>query len=110
MVVTMVLRQSLTLSMCSVCLFRAPCFQTVCIFHDGNLAVPARYSRRQMAAATDNWSDSNLLGSGGFGKVYKGRDPNNPEILWTVTRSYSGITEEVREKRVAAEGRVGPLG
>ena len=79
-------------------------------YHDGNLAVPARYSLREMAAATDNWSDSNLLSMDYFGKVYKGKDPNNQEMLWAVKRSSGWFKLEVREKRVAAEGRVGPLG
>ena len=64
-----------------------------------------RYSFKEMAAAADNWSDSNVLGHDGFSSVYKGRDPNNPEILWAVERRHRNcLTAEfinnVREGQV----------
>lgn len=37
--------------------------------------------------ATDNWSESLLLGSGGFADVYKAVSPSDPNVLWAVKRA-----------------------
>ena len=63
-----------------------------------------RYTLEDMARSTDNWSESNVIGSGGFGTVYKGKDPNNPEILWAVKRAK--LQSKAFKKEVSREGRV----
>ncbi|KAK8941173.1 putative LRR receptor-like serine/threonine-protein kinase [Platanthera zijinensis] len=39
-----------------------------------------RFSWRELQIATDGFSDKNVLGQGGFGKVYKGLLPDNTKI------------------------------
>lgn len=41
---------------------------------------PHRYSNEELSLATKAFSNEELLGSGGFGKVYKGTLPNNMEV------------------------------
>ncbi|KAL8465578.1 hypothetical protein ACS0TY_034893 [Phlomoides rotata] len=41
---------------------------------------PHRYSYEELSLATKGFSNEELLGSGGFGKVYKGTLPNNMEV------------------------------
>ncbi|KAJ8761754.1 hypothetical protein K2173_004564 [Erythroxylum novogranatense] len=50
-------------------------------------------------AATDNFSDNNKLGAGGFGEVYKGRLPNREEIaVKRLSRSSGQGVEEFKNE------------
>ncbi|OQU82397.1 hypothetical protein SORBI_3006G229100 [Sorghum bicolor] len=44
-----------------------------------DLEIPS-FSFRDIISATNNFSEGNMLGRGGFGKVYKGMLPNNREV------------------------------
>ncbi|CAO2142252.1 unnamed protein product [Urochloa humidicola] len=48
------------------------------------------YDFLQILEATDNFSDENKLGQGGFGSVYKGRFPGGLEVAIKRLASYSG--------------------
>ncbi|GJP34351.1 hypothetical protein CLOM_g18805 [Closterium sp. NIES-68] len=41
----------------------------------------------EVAAATGEWAEANRIGSGSFGDVYKGANPNLPEEIWAVKRA-----------------------
>ncbi|CAI5462051.1 unnamed protein product, partial [Closterium sp. Yama58-4] len=49
------------------------------------LVVCEQFSLQQIMKATNNWSDDNVLGKGGFGIVYKGYSPQGQ--LWAIKRS-----------------------
>ncbi|RRT70359.1 hypothetical protein BHE74_00001281 [Ensete ventricosum] len=56
-----------------------------------NLGQLKRFSLRELQVATDGFSNKNILGRGGFGKVYKGRladerPPSQPPLDWLTRR------------------------
>ncbi|CAI7830726.1 unnamed protein product, partial [Closterium sp. NIES-53] len=46
-----------------------------------------QFSLEDMEQATNNWAKANLLGSGGFGDVFKGVSPLDGTTLWAVKRA-----------------------
>ncbi|CAI5517087.1 unnamed protein product [Closterium sp. Naga37s-1] len=54
---------------------------------DTSPQVCQRYALADVARATANWADRNLIGSGGFGDVYRGVCPTDPGVVWAVKRA-----------------------
>ncbi|XP_013588087.1 PREDICTED: L-type lectin-domain containing receptor kinase S.4 [Brassica oleracea var. oleracea] len=57
---------------------------------------PHRFSYRELKKATNGFADKELLGSGGFGKVYKGKLPDSEEFV-AVKRISHESRQGVRE-------------
>lgn len=67
---------------------------------------PHRFSYEELSKATKGFSDDELLGSGGFGRVYKGTLPNNTEIAVKCVNhdSKQGLKEFMAE--ISSMGRL----
>ncbi|XP_065874852.1 L-type lectin-domain containing receptor kinase S.1 [Euphorbia lathyris] len=67
---------------------------------------PHRFSYEELSQATNNFSGDRLLGSGGFGKVYKGIISNNTEIAVKCVNhdSKQGLREFMAE--ISSMGRL----
>ncbi|GLJ31997.1 hypothetical protein SUGI_0644280 [Cryptomeria japonica] len=73
-------------------------------YFSGELAViqhaPRRYPYRQLVAATNNFSESELLGTGGFGSVYRGNlnaGRNEQPALVAVKKISAGSKQGAKE-------------
>ncbi|XP_073144991.1 cysteine-rich receptor-like protein kinase 10 [Henckelia pumila] len=55
-------------------------YQVIEPAHGIDVSESLQYDFREIKAATDDFSDANKLGQGGFGFVYKGKLPNGQEI------------------------------
>lgn len=54
-----------------------------------------RYAFAELTDATKDWADE--IGSGAFGTVYRGRDPEDPTVLWAVKRA-NVVTHDFRKE------------
>ncbi|KAH6829308.1 hypothetical protein C2S53_011532 [Perilla frutescens var. hirtella] len=70
-----------------------------------NIGELPQFTFEMVATATDQFHDSNLLGRGGFGHVYKGRLPNGKEIAVKrlSTDSGQGMQEFMNEVTVMSK-------
>ncbi|KAL6874670.1 hypothetical protein ACP4OV_013335 [Aristida adscensionis] len=64
------------------------------------------FTYEQLAAATDGFSDANLLGQGGFGYVHKGVLPNGTEVAVKQLRDGSGQGEREFQAEIEIISRV----
>ncbi|XAR57887.1 Non-specific serine/threonine protein kinase, partial [Bertholletia excelsa] len=65
-----------------------------------------RFSYEELAAATDQFSQANMLGQGGFGHVYKGMLPNGKAVAVKRLKSGSGQGEREFQAEVEIISRV----
>ena len=72
---------------------------------DPNPSTCQRFTLQQMLQATDHWSLDCMLGSGAFGTVYCGHDPDNPNVLWAVKRAKLLTHDFRREVRYSPTGK-----
>ncbi|CAI7771219.1 unnamed protein product [Closterium sp. NIES-54] len=56
-----------------------------------------QFSLDAVTRATDDWAQANLLGSGGYGDVYKGVSPLDGTTLWAVKRAKVITNDFTRE-------------
>ena len=68
--------------------YKLCCLSLLLLVADATIPITSRqqtmrchaYQYRELQAATANFSDSNIIGEGGFGRVYKGRLPNGAVV------------------------------
>ncbi|KAG0558034.1 hypothetical protein KC19_11G174500 [Ceratodon purpureus] len=67
--------------------------------YEENLILPREFSYKELDIATDGFNDNRLLGSGGFGKVYKGtlKDSHEIAVKRMNQNSVRGASEFVAE-------------
>ncbi|CAI7756393.1 unnamed protein product, partial [Closterium sp. NIES-54] len=68
--------------------------------HDANLPTPVEFSYEELVAATDGFSAVNVLGEGGYGKVYRG-------VVREEAPDGSTVERHVAVKQLNDEGRQG---
>ena len=53
---------------------------------------PHYYTLAEVSACTGNWDEANVLGQGGYGKVYLGKGPDG--VQWAVKRVQGRVSEQ----------------